>query len=44
MKKQRAVKNQTELAILSYVEYLAGIKVKVRTVKRGGQRRNVRND
>ena len=34
IKKQRAVKKQTELAVLSYVEYLAGVRVKVR-VKRG---------
>ena len=40
IKEQRAVKKQTELAVLSYVEYLAGVKVKVR-VKRGRQRRNV---
>ena len=33
-KLQRAVKKQTELAVLSYVEYLAGVRVKVR-VKRG---------
>ena len=41
IKKQRAVKKQTELAVLSYVEYLADVKVKVR-VKGGRQRRNVR--
>jgi len=41
LKKRRAVKKQTELAVLSYVEYLAGVRVKVR-VKGGGQRRNVR--
>ena len=34
IKKQRAVKKQTELAVLSYVEYLTGVRVKVR-VKRG---------
>ena len=37
IKKQRAVKKQTELAVLSYVEYLAGVKVKVRV--KGGQQR-----
>ena len=41
IKKQRAVKKQTELAVLSYDEYLAGVEVKVR-VKGGRQRRNVR--
>ena len=41
MKKLRAVKKQTELAILSYVEYLGGVRVKVR-VKGGGWSRNVR--
>ena len=37
IKKQRAVKKQTELAVLSYVEYLGGVKVKVRV--KGGQQR-----
>ena len=43
MKKLRAVKKQTELAILSYVEYLAGVRVKVR-VKGEGRSRNVRKE
>ena len=41
--KQRAVKKQTELAVLSYVEYLAGVRVRVR-VKAGGRSRNVRKE
>ena len=41
MKKLPAVKKQTELAILSCVEYLGGVRVKVR-VKGGGRSRNVR--
>ena len=43
MKKLCAVKKQTELAILSYVEYLAGVRVKVR-VKGEGRSRNVRKE
>ena len=43
IKKQRAVKKQTELAVLSYVEYLAGVKMRVR-VKAGGRSRNVRKE
>ena len=43
IKKQRAVKKQTELAVLSYVEYLAGVRVRVR-MKGGGRSRNVRKE
>ena len=43
IKKQRAVKKQTELALLSYVEYLAGVRVKIR-VKGGGRSGNVRKE
>ena len=43
MMKQRAVKKQTELAVLSYVEYLAGVRVRVR-MKREGRSRNVRKE
>ena len=42
-RKHRIVKRQTELAVLSYVEYLAGLKVKGRRTRRGGSRVNVRN-
>ena len=43
IKKQRVVKKQTELAVLSYVEYLAGVRVRVR-MKGGGRSRNVRKE
>ena len=43
IKKQRVVKKQTELAVLSYVEYLAGVRVRVRK-KGGGRSRNVRKE
>ena len=43
IRKHRAVKKQTELALLSYVEYLAGVRVRVR-VKEGGRSRNVRKE
>ena len=43
IKKQRAVKKQIELAVLSYVEYLAGVRVRVR-MKGGGRSRNVRKE
>ena len=43
IKKQGAVKKQTELAVLSYVEYLAGVRVRVR-MKGGGRSRNVRKE
>ena len=41
--KKRAVKKQTELAVLSYVEYLAGVRVRVR-MEGGGRSRNVRKE
>ena len=43
IKKQRAVKKQTELAVLSYVEYVAGVRVRVR-MKGEGRSRNVRKE
>lgn len=43
-KKHRIVKRQTELAVLSYVEYLAGLKVKGRRMIGGGSRVNVRKE
>ena len=43
-RKHRTVKRQTELAVLSYVEYLAGLKVKGRRMKGGGGRMNVRKE
>ena len=43
IKKQRAIKKQTELAVLSYVKYLAGVRVRVRT-KGGGRSRNARKE
>ena len=36
-RKHRIVKRQTELAVLSYVEYLAGLKVKGRRTRGGGR-------
>ena len=43
-RKHRIVKRQTELAVLSYVEYLAGLKVKGRRMREGGSRVNVRKE
>ena len=43
-RKHRIVKRQTELAVLSYVEYLAGLKVKGRRMRGGGSRVNVRKE
>ena len=43
-RKQRIVKRQTELAVLSYVEYLAGLKVKGRRMRGEGSRVNVRKE
>jgi len=43
-RKHRIVKRQTELAVLSYVEYLAGLKVKGRRMRGGGSRMNVRKE
>ena len=43
IKKQRAIKKQTELAVLIYVEYSAGVRGKVR-VKGGERSRNVRTE
>ena len=43
-RKHRTVKRQTELAVLSYVEYLAGLKVKGRRMRGGGSRVNVRKE
>ena len=43
-RKQRIVKRQTELAVLSYVEYLAGLKVKGRRMRGGDSRVNVRKE
>ena len=43
-RKHRIVKRQTELAVLSYVEYLAGLKVKGRRTRGGGSRVNVRKE
>ena len=43
-RKHCTVKRQTELAVLSYVEYLAGLKVKGRRMKGGGGRVNVRKE
>ena len=43
-RKHRIVKHQTELAVLSYVEYLAGLKVKGRRTRGGGGRMNVRKE
>ena len=43
-RKHRIVKCQTELAVLSYVEYLAGLKVKGRRMRGGGSRVNVRKE
>ena len=43
-RKHRIVKHQTELAVLSYVEYLAGLKVKGRRMRGGGSRVNVRKE
>ena len=43
-RKHRIVKRQTELAVLSYVEYLAGLKFKGRRMTGGGSRVNVRKD
>ena len=40
----RLVKHQNELAVLSYVEYLAGLKVKGRRVTVGGRRVNARKE
>ena len=37
-RKHRIVKCQTELAVLSYVEYLAGLKVKGKRMRGGGSR------
>ena len=43
-RKHRFVKRQTELAVLSYVEYLARLKVKGRRVTGGGRRVNARKE
>ena len=38
------MKRKTELAVLSYVEYLGGLKVKGRRTRGGGSRVNVRKE
>ena len=38
------MKRQTELAVLSYVEYLAGLKMKGRRMRGGGSKVNVRKE
>ena len=43
-RKHRIVKRQTELAGLSFVEYLAGVKVKGRRMRGGGSRVNVKKE
>ena len=43
-RKHCIVKRQAELAVLSYVEYLAGLKVKGRRMRGGGSRVNVRKE
>ena len=43
-RKHCIVKCQTELAVVSYVEYLAGLKVKGRRVRGGGSQVNVRKE